>query len=346
MKRRNSRMAGAAAVLAAAGLLAACGSTAAAAPAARKVSHRSSMSIGFILKPVDNPYFATMGDGARAEAKKLHVPITIEEGDSLTDPTEQADTLAAMITHGYSCYIADPVNATNLVAPLVRAQSQHAPIVNIDLPISPRAAKAAGVHLDTYIGTDNLSAGILAGERLAQMIPAHSQVAIIGGPLTDPTSIPRVKGFREGADHRLVVVQADAADWDTTTALDDTAALLEKYPKLRGVLVANGEMAEGVQRAIQNAHKQGKVDTVAIIGDTTTIKDVEHGIMASVIEQFPYVEGVMGVQACFAVMHKRRLPISVVTPTETVTRANAARALAAFPRPFGPFKDPLTALDR
>lgn len=309
--------------------------------AASNINHAASnISIGFILKPISNPYFATMDNGAQAEAKKLGVHLTVAAGDSLTDPTQQANALAALVTHQYSCYIANPVDATNLVVPLIQAQRQHKPIVNIDLPISKTAASAAGVHIDTYIGTNNIQAGEMAATRLANMLPAHAQVAIIGGLASDSTSQARIQGFREGAGHKLDIVQQVAGNWVRADALNDATTLLQKYPKLKGFFVANGDMAIGVQRAIGSAKKQGKVDTIAVIGDTTVIQEVKSHTMASVVEQFPYAIGQLGVEACVAAVEDKPLPTSVATPVELVTSGNAGRALKAFPRPFGSYSDP------
>lgn len=316
-------------------LVAACGS-----------SSSPTKSIGFILKPINNPYFATMDKGAETEAAKLGVHLTVDAAADLTAAASQGAALSALIAHGYSCYIANPVDATNLVQPLVAAQHQHKPIVNVDLPISASAAQAAGVHLATYIGTNNVAAGKLAADQLAKMLAPGSQVAIIGGPASDPTSQARIEGFTEGASGKLQIVQTAAADWVQATALADATAIMERYPNLKGFFVANGEMALGVQRAIGTAGKQGKVDTIAIIGDTAVLQEVKVGTMAAAVEQFPYTIGQMGVQACTAAAEGKHLPSLVATPVEVVTQATAAKALAAFPEPFQTFTDPFTSLLR
>lgn len=307
-------------------------------------ANTSSISIGFILKPINNPYFATMGQGASAEAHKLSAHLTTEDAANLADATGQANAFSALIAHDYSCYLVNPVDPTNLVEPLVTAQGQHRPIVNIDLPISPLAAKAAGVHIDTYIGTDNVAAGELAAVQLEKMIPAGSEVAIIGGLASDPTSQARIRGFEEGAASKLHIVQTVAGNWNRETALNDATTILQKEPDLKGFFVANGDMALGVQRAIGIAGKGGKVDTIAVIGDTAVIKEIEAGTMAAAVEQFPATIGQMGVQACVAAVEGKTLPASVATPIEVITRANAAKALAVFPQPFEPFTDPFTSL--
>lgn len=304
----------------------------------------ASVSIGFILKPVNNPYFAAMNQGAQAEAGKLGVHLTVDAAANLADAAGQANALSALIAHGYSCYIANPVDATNLVQPLLQAKSQHKPIVNVDLPISASAAQAAGLHLDTYIGTDNVAAGRLMATQLAKMLPSGSQVAIIGGLASDPTSQARIKGFTEGAAGKLHIIQTVAGNWDRATALADATGIMETHSSLKGFFVANGDMALGVQRAIATAGKQGKIDTTAIIGDTAVLQQVKAGTMAAVVEQFPYTIGAMGVQACTAAAQGKALPASVATPAEVVTQSNAAQALAAFPQPFQSFNDPFTTL--
>lgn len=304
----------------------------------------STISVGFILKPISNPYFSTMGQGASAEAAQLGVHLTTEDAANLADATGQANALSALISHGYSCYLVNPVDATNLVEPLVEAQGQHRPIVNIDLPISPSAAKAASVHIDTYIGTDNVAAGKLAALQLEKMIPAGSKVAVIGGLASDPTSQARIRGFKDGAAGKLDIVQTVAGNWNRETALNDATTIMQKQPDLGGFFVANGDMALGVQRAIGIAGRQGKVDIIAVIGDTAVIKEIKVGTMAAAVEQFPYTIGQLGVQACVASARGKTLPMSIATPIQVITRANAAQALAAFPQPFEPFSNPLISL--
>lgn len=304
----------------------------------------SNVSVGFILKPVSNPYFSTMNQGATAAAKKLGVHLTTEDAANLADAAGQANALSTLISNKYSCYLVNPVDPTNLVEPLVAAQNQHRPIVNIDLPISSSAAKNAGVTINSYIGTNNVAAGKLAAKQLEKMIPAGAKVAIIGGLASDPTSQARIKGFKEGAAGKLDIVQAVAGNWNREKALNDATSIMQKQPGLKGFFVANGDMALGVQRAIGFAGKQGKVDTIAVIGDTAVIKEIKNGTMAAAVEQFPYTIGQMGVQACVAAATGKTLPTSVATPVEVITKSNAAKALKAFPQPFKPFNNPFTAL--
>lgn len=56
--------------------------------------------------------------------------------------------------------------------------------------------------------------------------------------------------------------------------------------------------------------------------------------------------GRMAVEACVAAARGARLPARVDAPVALLTRANAEKALAAFPKPFERYSDPLAALVR
>jgi ABC-type sugar transport system substrate-binding protein len=51
--------------------------------------------------------------------------------------------------------------------------------------------------------------------------------------------------------------------------------------------------------------------------------------------------GQLGVEACVAIVRGKPVPARIDAPTQTVTRANVARAQANFPQPVNPYRDPL-----
>lgn len=52
----------------------------------------------------------------------LGVHLTTQDAANFADATGQANALSA---HGCTCYLANPVDATNLVQPLIEAERQH-----------------------------------------------------------------------------------------------------------------------------------------------------------------------------------------------------------------------------
>jgi ABC-type sugar transport system substrate-binding protein len=317
------------------------GVTALSATAAGSRSH-AGLRIAVVIKGLDNPYFGAMAQGVREEAAKQHVTAVIQEAANINDQTGQADKLTALAAQNYDCYIVNPISATNLIQPLVKVKGK--PIVNIDLPISSAAAKKAGVKILTYIGTDNVAAGKLGGKHLASLLPKGSQIARIGGIAGDPTSNARLKGFAQGVGGKLKIVQTVAADWDTNKALTAAQNILRAHPQVKGFLVANDTMVLGVVQALRTSGKIGVVKAIGVDGIVDALKAVKAGQETADISQYPYADGQMAVQACIAAARGKTLPAKVPAPVALITKANAARAIASYPRPMGSYPNPFLAL--
>lgn len=299
--------------------------------------------VAAVIKGLDNPFFQTMKQGIDAQAKTAGVSTTVQAANAITDTTGQADKLTALAGQGFSCYIVNPISGTNLVQGLAKIAAAKKTIVNIDSPIDAAAAKAAGATPATYIGTDNVQAGAMAGQEMLKLVPSGT-VGVIGGIAGDVTSAKRVDGFKQGVGSKLTVLPTVAADWDRQTALTAAINVLRANPTLRGFFVANDDMGLGVVRAVANAGKTGKVHVISVDGIKDALNSVKAGGLAATVAQYPYAIGLMGVQACQAAAKGKTLPSNVKAPVELVTKADVDKALAVTPKPFGTYADPFTAL--
>src|SRR5262245_6265131 len=296
--------------------------------------------IAAVIKGLDNPFFQTMKQGMDDQAATAQVPVTVQAATSITDTTGQADKLNGMAGQDYSCYVINPISGTNLVQGLAQLSAQDKPVVNIDSPIDKGAATSANVKLATYIGTDNVAAGKMAGQRMAELVPGGGEVAAIGGIAGDVTSGARIEGFQQGIGGNLTMVQTVAANWERQAALTAATDVLQAHPDLAGFFVANDDMGLGVARAVANAGKSGKVKVISVDGIKDALDAVKAGTLDGTVAQYPYAIGLMAVEACQAAASGKTLPANVKAPVELVTKENADKALATTPKPFGGFDDP------
>lgn len=302
--------------------------------------------VAAVIKGLDNPFFQAMQQGIQNQAKTEGINVTVQAATSITDTAGQADKIQALAGQNYGCYIVNPISGTNLIQSLVQISNAGKPIINIDNPISPDAAKSAGVKISTYIGTDNINAGKLAAAEMVKLLPDGGNVALIGGLAGDTTSQARLTGFQQGvsSNSNIHIIQTVAADWDRQKALTAAGDILRAQPALKGFFVANDDMALGVSRAISDAGKQGQVQVVSIDGIQDALKAIQAGTLSATVSQYPYTIGAMGMEACKAVMAGKTLPASVTAPVLVVTKANATQALASFPKPFSSYPDPFAKL--
>ncbi|NUW43176.1 substrate-binding domain-containing protein [Nonomuraea rhodomycinica] len=347
---RGRRVAAVGAIAAAGALaLGSCGSggsTEAAAANGAQAAGRAPQNYAAVIKGLDNPFFQTMKQGIDDQAKTSGATVTVQAANSITDTTGQADKLNGLAGQDFSCYIVNPISGTNLIQGLAKLSMMNKPVVNIDSPVDPTAAKSANVKLATYVGTDNREAGKMAGQRMTTVLPSGGDVAAIGGIAGDVTSGARIEGFTQGVGKNVKVVQTVAADWDRQTALTAATNVLRAHPNLAGFFVANDDMGLGVARAVADAGKTGKVKVISVDGIKDALQAVKAGTLEATVAQYPYTIGQMGVEACQAATSGKTLPASVAAPVELVTKDTADKALASTPKPFGPYQDPYKTLTK
>jgi ribose transport system substrate-binding protein len=300
--------------------------------------------MGVVLKALDNPFFVAMYQGARGEARRLGVRASVRSVTSNADLAGQAAQVRAQVAARKDCYVVNPIAATNLVTAL---RGVRRPIVNVDSPIDPAAARRARVRIRTYIGTDDFAAGRLAGARMAALLHGGGDVALVAGVAQNVNSDVRVSGFERGirGSHVRVVARV-YADYDRTKAEIATGRILRDHPRVSGLFAVNDEMALGIADALRAAGKSGRVTIIGVDGIAEALDAIRAGSISATVSQYPYVMGRMAVEACAAAARGARLPARVDAPIALLTKGNVARAVAAFPKPLQRYSDPFTRLLR
>jgi ribose transport system substrate-binding protein len=324
-------------------LVAVCGATAGCGKDHSVVSKPPTPSVVAVIKGLDNPFFASMRDGLVATAAREGVPLRVDAAADVNDAAGQASRLESDEGEGKGCYIVSPVNTTNLIGPLSKRAPQT-PDVNIDLPIAQQQAAALGVHISTFITTNNAAAGAAAARAMASLVPRGGRVALLTGPSGDANSQARIEGFKKASAGRFRVVATAAADWDRGKAQRATAVLLASETGLEGIFAANDLMALGSATAVEAAGRRGDVAIVGVDGIREALRAVASGKLSATVAQYPYMMGQLGVEACLAVARGRTIPARIDAPLQLVAKNNVAEVERSFPKPLEAFKDPLASL--
>jgi ribose transport system substrate-binding protein len=304
---------------------------------------REDVSVAVVIKGLDNPFFGTMRDGLVAAAARHRIALRVEAAADVNDAAGQASRLGAEAGQSTGCYIVSPINQTNLITPL-SSVPKGTPIVNIDLPVDRHQAAALGVHITTFIATDNAAAGTAAAATMAGMLSRGARVAVLTGPSGDANSAARIGGFRAGSRGRFDIVASAAADWDRRKARRAAADILAADHHVDGIFAANDLMALGAVAAVRSAGRRGHVAVIGVDGIGEALDAVMHGDLSATVAQYPYTMGQLGVEACLAAARGRRVPARIDAPIEVVTKQNLARVRTSLPRPLRPFADPLGPL--
>jgi ABC-type sugar transport system substrate-binding protein len=300
-------------------------------------------SVAAVIKGLDNPFFATMRDGLVATARRLDTRLGVGAAADIEDTDGQASTLESAATRRPDCVVVNPISRTNLVEPLSHLAA-GTPIVNVDSPVDDRAARAVGVRIATYIGTDNVAAGRAAARAMAGFVPRGARVAVVEGIPGDAGSTARSQGFRRGARGQFDVAAPIAADFDRGRARLAAAELLRTDDRVRGFFAVNDEMALGIAEAIHAAGRRGEVAVIGMDGIREALAAVQRGALSATVAQYPFTIGQLGVEACLAAIRGKAVPAMVDAPVQVVTMENVMEARAKFPQPVERFDDPFARL--
>lgn len=240
-----------------------------------------------------HPYWAEVELGVKKAAEDLGVKATffVPQKEDIQAQISQMESFIAMGVDGIAIAPSDP---TALAPTIATAMSKGIPVITLDTD-APESERIA------YIGTDNYSAGKLAGQVMSQLLGSEGgKVAIGTGSLTAMNSLERMRGFTDGiADNENIVVVTKPAlcDFeDTGRAVTLVEQALLTYPDLKGffgVYAINGPAAA---KAIKTAGKVGEVLVVCFDTTAEHMQLIKEGAIAATIGQRPYMMGYKSVE--------------------------------------------------
>ncbi len=314
-------------------LLAACAPAAAPAveqPAAATAapSEGKTFRIGALVKNESNPFFLTMKEGYEFAGKRYGLDIVVGSTPTEDAAAEQLAILETWLNEGnFDGFIVTPFRATSLNSALATATAQGLPIINIDELIPPDAAADSGIKLAAQLASNNVYAGMLAGELIASLVPAGAEVAVIEGAPGTTSSIDRVTGFTNKATELgLTVVASQPANWDRAEAFNVASNILQANPNVKAIFAANDGMGLGAVEAVEAAGLAGEVQVASVDAIPEALDAVGAGRLAGTVAQYPDEMAVLAVEAMNKVLQGRPIAPFIEAPIQMITQANLDKA--------------------
>ena len=283
------------------------------------------LTLAFVPKALNSPFWAEMERGAEAEAATLGVQLVSLAAERETDVERQYQIIENLIQQRVDAILMSPAGSKELVPAIRKANDANIPVLILDTRIDSAAAESMGVHTVTYIGSDNFEGGRVAGRYLARELGGRGDVAVIEGISGHETADQRRLGFLAGleASPGVRVVASQTANWERARAYTVAENLLQAHPQLVGIFAANDEMALGALEAVAAA---GRLDSIRIIGFDAVpdaITNIRSGRLLGSVAQFPGEMGRLGVRYAVALLRQGiHPPPDVLTRVEMIDRDN------------------------
>lgn len=255
-------------------------------------------TIALVVKTLNNPFFIEMQRGAEEAAKKAGVTLVVQAAEREVDVERQMQIVENLIQRKVSALCIAPSGSREIVPVIVKANRAGIPVLVVDTRVDEKALAAAGGKIATFIGSDNLDGGRLAGQFTVEKLGGRGNVAILEGIPGHETGDARLRGFKEAVAKApgIRIVASQPANWERDQGFNVCQNILQANPDVNALFACNDLMALGAAEAIAAAGKTGKIVVVGFDAQPEARTAIQKGTMAATVAQFPARMGAAAVE--------------------------------------------------
>ncbi|WP_423923104.1 substrate-binding domain-containing protein [Frigoribacterium sp. 2-23] len=283
---------------------------------AAAVAEGDPVTIGFSQATQQSPFYVSLSDAAKAEAKKDGNELFFADANG--DVTKQNDDVQDLITRGIDVLVINPVDPKGIAPALAAAKAAGIKVVTVDRPIDSGA--------ESFVGRDNKAMGKLVGEEAVKTLgDAGGKIIVIQGDAGGTVAKDRYDGFvsATSAQKSITIVDGPYANYVRAEAVTAMQDLLQANPDVKAVYAENDDMAMG---ALQVLTENGRDDVkvFGVDGLMDAVKAIATGDQfVATASNDPGTEGISAVTTAIDVARGKSVPTFVDAGTGLVTKANA-----------------------
>lgn len=236
------------------------------------------VKIALIQQHQTNAFQIAVSEAAQAKADELGVDLTILSADQ--DAAKQISEIEQCVSEDYDAILFEPVDPDGLGSAAQEAADAGVVVINI--------VSACTDWQDYGISAlscgDNVAAGELEMEKVAELLNGKGNIAILTGPSGDSGGLQRMEGYEnvleKYPDIQQVVEPADC-EWDTAQAQSTVESWLSAYD-LDAIVAENDGMAVGAGNA---AGADSGIIITGVDGTPDGFEAIQDGRMTGTVSQ-------------------------------------------------------------
>ena len=286
--------------------------------------------VALVLKTLNSPFFIDMQKGAQAAADQAGMDLVVQAAEREVDVDKQMQIIENLVQTGVKALLVTPSGSREVVPAIAKANAANIPVVIVDTKVDPAAAAEAGIKTATFVGSDNLEGGRLAGQHVVQVTGGKAKVAVLEGIPGHETGDSRLKGFKEAIAKSpgITIVASQPANWERDLGFNVFQNMLQAHPEIDTVFACNDMMALGAVEAIAVAGKLGKIKVMGFDAVEDARKAIASGAMVGSVAQFPSEMGRVAVESAGKVLKGETVPADQRVRIELVTASTLASPAA------------------
>ena len=251
---------------------AASNATAAATTTAAATKSPSDITVAFLPKQLNNPYFAISDAGGQKAVQSLGAKFK-RVGPSDTTPTAQVPYINTLTTQKVSAIAISANDANAIVPALKKAMSSGVKVVTYD---SDAAADGRNMFINQASAED---LGRTEVQLMAKQINNTGNIAILSATANATNQNTWIKYMKDELTKpeysKMKLVKVAYGNDDDKKSFTETQGLLQAYPDLKGIISPTTVGIAAAARYLQSSKYKGKVMLTGL-GDPNQMRKFVH----------------------------------------------------------------------
>jgi len=271
--------------------------------------------IGFLLT-LNHPYWQNMRLGAKDEAKKLGVEVTILNAKE--DPILQIEQIRQMIANRVDVVCLVPMKKEPLVRGVQMLNRAGIPVIIVNREIG------AGCDYVCYTGTDTYAGAVVAAKILAEAMGGKGELVEFHQHLGTGPEIARSKALRDVLKNypNIKPVARIAHRGERNVVKTEMQTLLQDYPNLKGIYAHGDNFAIAAAQVCQKCGRT-EIKAVGMGGSREAIEAIKQGKLTGTSYQQPEEEGRSAIRLAVKYLNGEKLEKRYPVDCPAITRENA-----------------------
>mgnify|MGYP002152347014 CR=1 FL=1 len=279
------------------------------------------MKVAVVLKTLSSEYWQRVVNGADEAAAKYDVEL-IKLGPPTEDAVEQQINMVQdALTANPAALVFSPSQPPTAINVLNTAKRQGIPVILVDTPMPE-----GFTNFDTFIGTENYTAGKLGAEAMIKALGRAGKAVVIEGAPGNPTTTQRADGAADAfraAGWQIVSRQPGYSDRERAYTVMQN--ILQGNLDVDAVFCSNDEMALGALRALQQVGVKALV--LGTDGNKSALESILEGGLFGTAAQKPEMMGYLGVEYAIKAANGETIDKRIDSGVDIITKDNAQAAL-------------------
>ncbi|MDQ0062308.1 substrate-binding domain-containing protein [Paenibacillus harenae] len=283
------------------------------------LTQRDPVDITVIIKSTDASveFWEVLMDGVQEAAQEFEANVRVTGSRTETDVDEQIALVEQAIQEKPDAIVLAANDYDRLVPIAEKVRNSGIKLIIVDSGINSDAAHSS-------VATDNVNAGMKAGEVLQSHVEGPAKVAIISYVKNAASQIDREKGARSILDG---IPNIDLLDTYYVEGSERNAYLMAKkilrtQQDVVGIIGLNEPTTVGAGRAIQELGLKDKVTLIGFDSSVNEIMLLDEGVMKATVIQRPFQMGYLSIKTAIDAVKRNTVPRTIDTGSLVITKQN------------------------